>query len=121
MDLLFPRIELNVVFGVAGWVTYLQKGAQAGGRAGAETKDDDEEKGAQAGGGAGAETEDDEEGSMPARPVTPTAQLWTTQRFRCRDGTGTYVRLTAAAFAGLQCECAVACCGWAAIWNENQT
>ena len=57
MDLLFPRIELNVVFGVAGWVTYLQKGAQAGGRAGAGTKDDDEEKGAQAG---GAETEEDE-------------------------------------------------------------
>ena len=36
-------IELSVVFGVAGWVTYLQK-----------------EKGGPAGGGAGAKTEDDE-------------------------------------------------------------
>ena len=46
------RIELSVVFGVAGWVTYLQK-----------------EKGAPAGGagGAGAETEDDEEGATPAQ------------------------------------------------------
>ena len=25
MDLLFPLIDLSVVFGVAGWVTYLQK------------------------------------------------------------------------------------------------
>ena len=48
--LLFPLIELSVVFGVAGWVTYLQK-----------------EKGAPAGGGAGAETEDDEEGATLAR------------------------------------------------------
>ena len=46
MDLLLALIELSVVFGVAGWVTYLQK-----------------EKGALAGGGAGAETEDDEEGT----------------------------------------------------------
>ena len=45
MDLLLALIELSVVFGVAGWVTYLHK-----------------EKGAQAGGGAGAETEEDEEG-----------------------------------------------------------
>ena len=50
MDLLLPLIELSVVFGVAGWVTYLQK-----------------EKGAPAGGGAGAETEDDEEGATPAQ------------------------------------------------------
>ena len=50
MDLLFPQIELSVVFGVAGWVTYLQK-----------------EKGAPDGGGAGAETEDDEEGATPAQ------------------------------------------------------
>ena len=36
MDLLLPLIELSVVFGVAGWVTYLQKekGAPAGGGAG---------------------------------------------------------------------------------------
>jgi len=40
--------------------------------------------------------------------VTPPAQLWTSCRLRCWDGTGTYVRLTAAAFAGLQCECAAA-------------
>ena len=50
MDLLLALIELSVVFGVAGWVTYLQK-----------------EKGAPAGGGAGAETEDDDEGATPAR------------------------------------------------------
>ena len=50
MDLLFPLIELRLVFGVAGWVTYLEK-----------------EKGAPAGGGAGAETEDDEEGATPAQ------------------------------------------------------
>ena len=43
-------IELSVVFGVAGWVTYLQK-----------------ENGAPAGDGAGAETEDDEEGATPAQ------------------------------------------------------
>ena len=48
--LLFPLIELSVVFGVAGWVTYLQK-----------------EKGAPAGGGAGAEPEDDKEGATPER------------------------------------------------------
>ena len=65
---------MSVVFGVAGWVTYLQK-----------------EKGALAGGGAGAETEDDEEGATLAqsdvdscrgvgRPVTPTAPLCTTRR-----------------------------------------
>ena len=39
-----------VAFGVAGWVTYLQK-----------------EKGAQVGGWAVAETEDDEEGATPAQ------------------------------------------------------
>ena len=50
MDLLFPLIDLSVVFDVAGWVTYLQK-----------------EKGAPAGGGAGAETEEDDEGATPAR------------------------------------------------------
>ena len=53
MDLLSPLIEvieLSVVLGVAGWVTYLQK-----------------EKGAPACGGAGAETEDDEEGATPAQ------------------------------------------------------
>ena len=50
MDLLFPLIELRLVFGVAGWVTYLEN-----------------EKGAPAGGGAGAETEDDEEGATPAQ------------------------------------------------------
>ena len=50
MDLLLALIELSVVFGVAGWVTYLQK-----------------EKGAPAGGGAGAETKDDEEGATPAQ------------------------------------------------------
>ena len=50
MDLLFPLIDLSVVFDVAGGVTYLQK-----------------EKGALAGGGAGAETEDDDEGATPAR------------------------------------------------------
>ena len=51
-DDLFPLIDLSVVFGVAGWVTYLQK-----------------EKAAPAGGagGAGAETEDDEEGATPAQ------------------------------------------------------
>ena len=53
MDLLFPLIELRLVFGVAGWVTYLEK-----------------EKGAPAGGGAGAETEDDEEGATPAQSDT---------------------------------------------------
>ena len=44
MDLLLALIELNVVFGVAGWVTYLQqeKGAPACCGAGAETEDDDE-------------------------------------------------------------------------------
>ena len=50
MDLLFPLIELRLVFGVAGWVTYLEK-----------------EMGAPACGGAGAETEDDEEGATPAQ------------------------------------------------------
>ena len=40
--------------------------------------------------------------------MTPTAPLWTSRRLRCRDGTGTYVRLTAAAFVGLECECAAA-------------
>ena len=50
MDLLFPLIELRLVFGVAGWVTYLEN-----------------EKGAPAGSGAGAETEDDEEGATPAQ------------------------------------------------------
>ena len=37
MDLLLALIELSVVFGVAGWIPYLQKekGAQAGGGAGA--------------------------------------------------------------------------------------
>ena len=50
MDLLLALIELSVEFGVARWVTYLQK-----------------EKGAPAGGGAGAETEDDEEGATLAR------------------------------------------------------
>ena len=50
MDLLFPLMELRLVFGVAGWVTYLEN-----------------EKGAPAGGGAGAETEDDEEGATPAQ------------------------------------------------------
>ena len=40
MDLLFPLIELSVVFGVAGWVTYLQK--SPGRRwAGAETEDEE--------------------------------------------------------------------------------
>ena len=36
MDLLFPMIELSVVFGVEGWVTYLEKekGAPGGGYAG---------------------------------------------------------------------------------------
>ena len=96
---------MSVVFGVARWVTYLEK-----------------EKGAPAGGGAGAKTEDDEEGATPAQnePRGRTAShadgaavtaLWTTRRLRCRDGTGssgTYVRLTASAFAGLQCECAAA-------------
>ena len=47
---MFPLIELRLVFGVAGWVTYLEN-----------------EKGAPAGGGAGAETEDDEEGATPAQ------------------------------------------------------
>ena len=48
MDLLLALIELSVVFGVAGWVTYLQKekGAPAGGGASAETEDDDSEEGA---------------------------------------------------------------------------
>ena len=43
MDLLLALIGLSVVFGVAGWVTYLQneKGAPAGGGAGAETEDDE--------------------------------------------------------------------------------
>ena len=50
MDLLFPLIELRLVFGVAGWITYLEK-----------------EKGAPACGGAGAETEDEEEGATPAQ------------------------------------------------------
>ena len=50
MDLLFPLIDLSVVFGVAGWVTYLQR-----------------ETGAPACGGAGAETEVDEEGATPTR------------------------------------------------------
>ena len=53
MDLLSPLIEvieLSVVLGVAGWVTYLQN-----------------EKGAPACGGAGAETEDNEEGATPAQ------------------------------------------------------
>ena len=50
MDLLFPLIDLSVVFGVAGWVTYLQK-----------------EQGAPAGGGAGAATEADDEGATSAR------------------------------------------------------
>ena len=49
MDLLLALIELSDVFGVAGWVTYLHK-----------------EKGAPAGGGAGAETKD-EEGATPAQ------------------------------------------------------
>ena len=40
--------------------------------------------------------------------MTPPAQLWTTCRLQCLDGTGTYVRLTAAAFGGRQCECAAA-------------
>ena len=31
-----------------------------------------------------------------------------TRRLQCRDGPGTYVRLTAAAFAGRQCECVAA-------------
>ena len=43
---MFPLIDLRLVFGVAGLVTYLEK-----------------EKGAPAGCGAGAETEDDEEGT----------------------------------------------------------
>ena len=40
----------------------------------------------------------------------PGPELWATRRLQCRDGTGTYVRLTAAAFAGQQCEveCAAA-------------
>ena len=40
MDLLLTLIELSVVFGVAGWVAYLQKetGAPACGGAGAETE-----------------------------------------------------------------------------------
>ena len=50
MDFLFPLIELRLVFGVAGWVTYIEK-----------------EKGAPACGGAGAETEDEEEGATPAQ------------------------------------------------------
>ena len=45
---MFPLIDLRLVFGVAGLVTYLEK-----------------EKGAPAGCGAGAETEDDEEGATP--------------------------------------------------------
>ena len=49
MHLLFPLIELSVVFGFAGWVTYRQK-----------------VEGDPAGGGAGAETEDDDEGATPA-------------------------------------------------------
>ena len=40
--------------------------------------------------------------------MTRTPPLWTTRRLRCQDGTGTYVRLTASAFAGRQCECAAA-------------
>ena len=36
------------------------------------------------------------------------ALMWTTGRLRCRNGTGTCVLLTAAAFVGLQCE-------WAAV------
>ena len=36
------------------------------------------------------------------------ALMWTTGRLQCRNGTGTCVRLTAAAFAGLQCEWAAA-------------
>ena len=48
------------------------------------------EQGAPGGGGAGAETEDNEEGATPAQS----------------DVQGSYVRLTAAAFAGRQCECA---------------
>jgi len=52
MDLVLDSelIQLSVVFGVAGWVTYLQN-----------------EKGAPAGGGAGEDTEDDEEGATPAQ------------------------------------------------------
>ena len=40
--------------------------------------------------------------------MTPQAPLWTARRLQCLDGTGTYVRLTAAAFAVRQCECDVA-------------
>ena len=43
-------MDLSDVFGIVGWVTYLQK-----------------EKGAPANGGAGTETEDDEEGATPAQ------------------------------------------------------
>ena len=50
---LFPQIDLSVVFGVAGWVTYLEK-----------------EKGAPACCRAGAETEDDKEGATPAQSDT---------------------------------------------------
>jgi len=52
MDLVLDSelIQLSVVFGVAGWVTYLQN-----------------EKGAPAGGGAGEDTADDEEGATPAQ------------------------------------------------------
>ena len=38
-------------------------------------------------------------------PPPPPAPLWTT-RLLCRNGTGTYVRCTAAAFPLLLCECA---------------
>ena len=50
---MFPVIELRLVFGVAGWVTYIEK-----------------EKGAPACGGAagaGSEAEDGEEGATPAQ------------------------------------------------------
>ena len=101
MDFSLALIELSVVFGVAGWITYLQKGAQAGG-----------------GTGAAAEIKDGEEGArtraMPAksgvegRTVTLQVPLRTTRGLQCRDGTGTYVRLTEAAFSGRQFECAAA-------------
>ena len=64
MDFSLALIELSVVFGVAGWITYLQKGAQAGG-----------------GTGAAAEIKDDEEGATPThwnlRAIDSCGLRWT--------------------------------------------
>ena len=46
-----------------------------------------------------------EKGARPAAGLAPRPK---TTRRALRRRTGTYVRLTAAAFAGLQCECAAA-------------